>query len=142
MIIKDMAMSSDSWSAVHEAIDLFVPKQRKARKVGVRLHDVSTTRLADMPGNDKFKPHRIVANIELYDKDTDGPVVFDPPLQLRVKYTSADYEFAKGALKLAKWTGKDWEVLLQITSGMAQGGSATFTLSQLGVGDPSVGWGG
>ena len=142
MITKDMAMPSDSWSAVHEAIDLFVPVQRQAHKVGVRLYDTSTTRLDDMPGDAKFKPHRIVANIELYDKDTDGPVVFDPPLQLRVKYTKADYEFAKGALKLAKWTGKDWEILLQVTSGTAQGGSVTLTLSQLGAGDPSIGWGG
>jgi hypothetical protein len=64
-----------------------------------------------IPGG--FQPFRLVINLKLVDAaQPDSEVsVFDPPIEVRVRYTAADVaaaEAAGGRLCLGFWDGKQW----------------------------------
>ena len=127
-----------------------VPDQKN--KVKVRKVRLALPALRDMPGGPDFRPGRLVINFELVDDDHPDVVLaeFDPPFELRVRYTQADLKRAKAAeqpLTLAFWDGKSWVPFtqkkhgfeLQPDSGPGAGGVGYARISRWG--DPAVGWG-
>lgn len=102
-------------------ITIFVPEQRDSKGEVVAL-DQSSLIPEDLPKKtENFRVIRVIANIVLYHKrdddryDQSKPIKkFDPPLELRVGYTTDDVVSNKGKfkeLKLAFWNGNKWVMI-------------------------------
>lgn len=123
-----------------------------------QTHPVQVERLAlptiesmpTVPGG--FKPFRMVINMKLVDAgQPDKEVfVFDPPIEVRVRYTAADLASAAEAGKpicLGFWDGKQWirftpeKHLFRLEYGASPeaGGWGVVSISHWG--DPAHAWG-
>jgi hypothetical protein len=140
----------EDWPDAGVALD--VPGQ--VSKVKVRKVRLALPALKDVPGTAAFRPGRLVINFELVDDDRPEVVLkkFDPPFELRVRYTRADWkraEAAKQALTLAYWDGKTWVPFTPKKHGFELQPDRDEDPSTGGVGyarisdwdDPAVGWG-
>ena len=145
-----MVMQSEIEDWPEEGVSVVVPEQKSGVKV--RKDKLKLPPLRDMPGNPDFKPGRVVINFELVDDDAPGTVLaeFDPPFELRVRYTHADLNRARKVgrpLTLAFWDGKTWVPFTREKHGFElrpdakpdAGGVGYALISRWG--DPAVGWG-
>lgn len=139
------------------------PTRQEFRKEGVivtipvRARPIQAQRLAlpvlepipAVPG--EFKHFRPVINLKLVDAsqpDTEV-LVFDPPIEVRVRYTAADVaaaEAAGGRLCLGFWDGKQWIrfTLEEHQFRLEPGGSPEAGWGVVSVshwGDPTLAWG-
>lgn len=132
-----------------EGATVTVPAQRKKTKV-VKLPSVALEHIPGVEGG--FKPGRLVINFALVDEDDQDTFLteFDPPFELRVRYTKGDLERARRAnqpLELAFWNGSEWVVFtqekhqfeLQPDSQGKAGGYGIALISHWG--DPQIAWG-
>ncbi len=93
-----------------EGVIVKIPGQAKALKVQ-RLNLPAMETLPVVPGG--FHPFRLVISLKLVDAmqpDTEVSV-FDPPIEIRVRYTASDLKKAAeagGALCLGFWDGTQW----------------------------------
>lgn len=126
-----------------EGLTVIIPDQK--RRVGVRLDPIPP----DLGPDENFTPIRIVANVVLFDRDTDEILTrFDPPIEFNVRYTSNDlFESARiaRAIILAYWNGTKWVrldkpenkfTLLKPSTGMV--GEILVTDWEA---DPAIAWG-
>jgi hypothetical protein len=103
-----------------------------------------------VPGG--FRPFRLVINLKLVDAEQpDNEVlVFDPPIEVRVRYTAGDLAKAKsagGPLSLGFWDGKQWirftrekhQFHLEPSNPPESGGWGVVNVSHWG--DPTHSWG-
>ncbi len=67
------------------------------------------------PEKDGFVPKRLVINLKLL--HTAQPkakiVKLDPPVEVRVRYTKADFADKDGHIRMAYWDGKKWIRFMQ-----------------------------
>jgi hypothetical protein len=119
----------------------------------VKVKKLPLGSLSDMPAAPgKFQPARLVINFGVVEEDHDDIFVteFDPPIELRVRYTQGDLQRAQQdgqSLTLAFWNGSEWVPFTQQKhqfrlepSGQGQsGGLGVATIRNWG--DPPVGWG-
>jgi hypothetical protein len=145
-----MVLQSDFEDWPDVGVSVHVPDQKsgiRVRKVRLELPP-----LRDMPGGPDFQPGRLVVNFELVDDDKPSMVLteFEPPVELRVRYTRDDLDRARAAeqpLTLAFWDGKVWvpftrkkhDFELQPYPEPGTGGIGFARISRWG--DPAVGWG-
>lgn len=104
-----------------------------------------------MPGKTGgFQPGRVVINIALVHADDPEQYLseFDPPFELKVRYTAGDLRRAQQKnrpLQLAFWDGSKWVVFtpekhkFELVTGEGGGGYGVVKLSRWG--DPNVAWG-
>lgn len=137
------------------------PTRKHFRKEGVivkfpgQARPVQAQRLA-LPGMASmpavaggFQPFRLVINLKLVDVAQPHREVleFDPPIEVRVRYTASDLELAKAAgrpLCLGFWDGKQWirfipekhQFHLETGASPEAGGLAVVKLSHWG--DPPI----
>lgn len=133
-----------------EGATVTVPEQKD--KIKVKIEKLPKDSLDKMkPKEGGFKPGRVVLNFQIIEADEPAKVLttFDPPFELRVRYTRADEKRAQDAgvpLELAFWNGSEWVVFtaekhqfkLEADS-QGSGGHGTAMISDWG--DPNVGWG-
>lgn len=99
-----------------------------------------------------FQPIRTLINIALVDEKNPRKYLteFDPPFELRVRYTSEDLQAAQsmgGELGLAFWDGDQWQRLthekhkftMQPDKDASGGGYGIALISRWG--DPPIAWG-
>ncbi len=115
----------------------YQPQPKAIRIKRLPLHIIKP---AQMMGA-AFQPFRFVINLKIVeDANPDKAVtVFSPPLELRVRYTAADYITAGGNLSLGYWDGNAWTrcpVKLVSRSAVNKGGWMVTIISQWG--DPTV----
>jgi hypothetical protein len=132
-----------------EGVEVNLPAQSRAMKV-VRL---PTGTLKDMPAKaGGFQPGRLVINVAAEIEGSPGSYAgdFNPPLELKVRYTPADYEYANREgkpLRLAFWDGDEWvpftsekhQFKLYPNAVPSSGGYATVAIRKWG--DPPSAWG-
>jgi len=132
-----------------EGVEATLPPQSRS----VRLVKLPLGTLKDMPSKaGGFQPGRLVINLAGEVQDAQGTYVqeFDPPLEIKVNYTPADYQFAQQNgkdLSLAFWNGSEWipftsekhKFKLYPKSPASSGGYATVSIRSWG--DPPIGWG-
>ena len=132
-----------------EGATITVPEQKKKAKV-VKLPPQALENMPTVKGG--FKPGRLVINFALIDEDDPDTYLaeFDPPIELRVRYTRGDLERAKRAnkeLELAFWNGNEWVVFTQekhqfILQPDAQGKAGGYGIALISHwGDPQIAWG-
>ena len=103
-----------------------------------------------VPGG--FRPFRMVINLRLVDAaQPDSEVsVFDPPIEVRVRYTAADLARAEAAgrpLSLGFWDGKQWirftpeKHQFHLVSGTSPGAGGWGVVNVSHWGDPAHAWG-
>lgn len=132
-----------------EGVAVTVPQQDRRIKV-VKLPLGQADKMVGKPGG--FQSDRLVINFALEDEDNPGVYLeeFEPPFELRVRYTRGDLEKAQKAgkeLRLAFWDGTQWVVFtrekhqfeLQASSQGDGGGYGIVRISHWG--DPNIGWG-
>ena len=133
-----------------EGATVTVPEQKDKKKV--KIEKLPKDPLDKMkPKKDGFKPGRVVFNFQVVDEDDPSKVLttFDPPFELRARYTKADEKRAQKAgqpLELAFWNGSEWitfteekhEFKLEPDS-KGLGGYGVAKISNWG--DPNVAWG-
>ncbi len=133
-----------------EKVTITVPVQKGKRAKAVKL---PLGKLDEMKGKkDGFKPGRLVINFNLVDEDDPETILteFDPPFELRIRYSRGDLERAGRAnkpLELGFWNGSEWVVFtpekhqfeLQPDSQENAGGYGVALISHWG--DPNIGWG-
>jgi hypothetical protein len=133
-----------------ESVTITVPDQKVKKAKAVKL---PLGKLDEMKGREGgFKPGRLVINFALVDEDNPETILteFDPPFELRVRYTRGDLERAKKAgksLELGFWNGDEWVVFtpekhqfqLQSDAKENAGGYGVAQISHWG--DPNIGWG-
>jgi len=132
-----------------EGVEASLPPQSRAARL-VRLPVGSLKNMPAKAGG--FQPGRLIINLVGELEDAPGTYVqeFNPPLELKINYTPADYQFAqKGGkpLRLAFWNGAEWVVFtsekhqykLYPKSPASSGGYATVSIRSWG--DPPVSWG-
>jgi hypothetical protein len=132
-----------------ERVTITVPDQKVKKAKAVKL---PLGKLDEMRGREGgFKPGRLVINFALVDEDNPETILteFDPPFELRVRYTRGDLERAKKAgksLELGFWNGDEWVVFtqekhqfeLQPDAQENAGGYGVVLISHWG--DPNIGW--
>lgn len=95
------------WQFPDEGVEVMVPTQ--ATPVRVVTLDLPSREALPTPAPGEFEPNRLVINFDVVYSDTGKSVQeFDPPIQISVHYTTADFEFAAKADKLpslAFWDG-------------------------------------
>ena len=135
-----------------EGVKVKVNTQNSGNKVKVvKFNKKKKSDLPATPG--VFSPGRIVINVGAVDQDAEDQVIkaFDPPMELRVKYTRADQDRATAAGKsltlgfynedLGRWivfTQQKHKFRLEAASS-GQGGVGIVEISHWG--DPHVAWG-
>jgi hypothetical protein len=133
-----------------EGATVTVPEQKDKKKVKIeKLAKDSLDKMKPKPGG--FKPGRVVFNFQVVDEADPAKVLstFDPPFELRVRYTQGDLKRAQKAnkpLELAFWNGSDWitftkekhQFKLEPDS-QGPGGYGVAKISNWG--DPNVAWG-
>ncbi len=132
-----------------EGVSVKVPTQRRKAKV-VKLPMGSLEEMRPVPGG--FQPRRLVINVAVVDEDEPETYLteFDPPIELRVRYTKADLDRATDAgrpLALAFWNGSEWvrfteekhQFRLEPAAQEQAGGHGVALISNWG--DPPVAWG-
>ena len=106
--------------------------------------------LSQMPGNDEFRPIRVVTNVAIVDYNDESKILsaFDPPIQLDVKYATQDlFEASRvsRAIKLAYWNGSTWVVFTasdnQYQLHPPTTGNVGEVTIQSWIGDPPIAWG-
>ncbi len=132
-----------------EGVIVKFPGQAKALKVQ-RLALPAMESLPVVPGG--FRPFRLVINLRLVDAmqpDTEVST-FDPPIEVRVRYTASDLKRAAaagGSLCLGFWDGTQWnrftpekhQFHLESGASPLDGGWGVVSISQWG--DPLKAWG-
>lgn len=133
-----------------EKVTITVPGQKGIKAKAVKL---PLGKLDELKGReDGFKPGRLVINFALVDEDNPETILteFDPPFELRVRYTRGDLERAKKAgksLELGFWNGDEWVVFTQEKHQFklqpdAQGNAGGYGVVLISHwGDPNIGWG-
>jgi hypothetical protein len=123
----------------------------QARHVQVqRLALLTIESMPAVPGG--FHPFRVVINLKIVDAaQPDREVsVFDPPIEVRVRYTAADLasaEAAGGLLCLGFWDGTQWirftpeKHQFHLESGASSGAGGWGVVSISHWGDPTHAWG-
>jgi hypothetical protein len=133
-----------------ERVTITVPDQKVKKAKAVKLPLGKLDELKGREGG--FKPGRLVINFALVDEDNPETILteFDPPFELRVRYTRGDLERAKKAgksLQLGFWNDDEWVVFtpekhqfqLQPDAKENAGGYGVAQISHWG--DPNIGWG-
>ena len=132
-----------------ERVTITVPNQKVKKAKAVKL---PLGKLDEMKGREGgFKPGRLVINFALVDEDNPETILteFDPPFELRVRYTRGDLERAKKAgksLELGFWNGDEWVVFTQEKHQFelqpdAQGNAGGYGVVLISHwGDPNIGW--
>jgi hypothetical protein len=133
-----------------EGVTVTVPAQKNKKGKVVKLLVGSLNDMRPVPGG--FQPRRLVINVVVEDEDAPGTyrAEFDPPLELKVRYTKADQDLAQRAgrpLTLAFWDGSQWvrftrakhQFELQPDANPQSGGLGSVKISRWG--DPPVAWG-
>lgn len=100
----------------------------------------------------EFQPGRLVINIGVVEEDNPDVFLekFNPPFELRVRYSSGDMQRATSAgqpLQLAFWDGSQWvrfthekhQFEIVPDANGSKGGTGVALISHWG--DPPVGWG-
>ena len=132
-----------------EGAEVSLPPQSRAMRV-VRLPLGSLKNMPPKSGG--FQPGRLVINVAVEIEASPGVYAqdFDPPLEMKIRYTAADYEFANQEgkpLRLAFWDGDEWvpftpekhQFKLYPNAVPSSGGYATVAIRKWG--DPSSAWG-
>jgi hypothetical protein len=127
-----------------------VPDQKDKKKV--KIEKLAKDPLDKMkPREGGFTPGRVVFNFQIVDEAEPSKVLtsFDPPFELRVRYTPSDLkraERAKKPLQLAFWNGSEWIPFTEekhqfqlVPKSKGSGGEGIAMISHWG--DPNVGWG-
>jgi len=143
-------MSKFNFGAEETSVDVKPQKSGKKVKI-VKLKSKKMREVPERVG--VFKPGRLVINFAGEDEDNPGQFLthFDPPLEVRIKFTKADQDRVANPaedLKLAFWsedennwvlfTAAKHQFALQFnTSG--EGGTGVAFITHWG--DPQVGWG-
>ncbi len=102
--------ASGSKKFLIEGVIINIPHQPKAIRVKrLPLHIIMPKQMLH-PG---FRPFRFVANLKMVEalNPRKAVTVFKPPIEIRVRYTAADYKAAMsdgGSLKLGYWDGAAW----------------------------------
>ncbi len=123
----------------------------QARAVQVQRHALPAVEsMPVVPGG--FRPFRLVINLKLVDAAQPDREVseFDPPIEIRVRYTASDLARAAAAgssLCLGFWDGKQWirftaekhQFHLESGPSPQAGGWGVVSISQWG--DPINAWG-
>ncbi len=134
-----------------EGVRVTVPAQKD--KKTLRAVKLPLGTLGSMPGAPgRFQPERLVINFALEEEGKPGTYLteFDPPIELRVRYTKADHDRASRAghtLKLAFWDGGKWvpftpqkhQFRLEPDANPNKGGHGVAVISRWD--DPPIGWG-
>lgn len=134
-----------------EGVSVTLPVQKKPVKIKAKKLPLGA--LESMkPVKDGFQPKRLVLNLGLEDEDDPSKILneFDPPIELRVRYTKADLDRAGRAgtpLSLAYWYGNQWirftkekhQFELQPNANPESGGVGVAMISNWG--DPPIAWG-
>ena len=133
-----------------EGATVTVPEQKTKKKVRIeKLAKDSLDKMKSKPGG--FKPGRVVFNFQIVDEYDPSKVLttFDPPFELRVRYTPADLKRAQDAgkpLQLAFWNGREWVIFTDEKhqfklepDSQGSGGEGVAMISHWG--DPNVAWG-
>ena len=133
-----------------EGATVNVPEQKDGKKVKIeKLPKDSLDKMKPKKGG--FKPGRGVFNFQVVDEDDPSKVLatFDPPFELRVRYTKADEKRAQEAgkpLELAFWNGSEWIIFTKDKhqfklepDSKGSGGEGVAKISNWG--DPNVAWG-
>jgi hypothetical protein len=132
-----------------ERVTITVPDQKVKKAKAVKLPLGKLDELKGREGG--FKPGRLVINFALVDEDNPETILteFDPPFELRVRYTRGDLERAKKAgksLELGFWNGDEWVVFTQEKHQFelqpdAQGNAGGYGVVLISHwGDPNIGW--
>jgi hypothetical protein len=132
-----------------EGVTITVQGQKKK----VKVKKLPVGKMDDMkpvPGG--FRPTRAVINFSLVlDEDPDTEVIeFDPPFELRIRYTRGDMNHAEKEgreLSLAYWDGEEWvrftkekhQFELQPDDVPQRGGYGVALISRWS--DPPISWG-
>ncbi len=132
-----------------EGVTVVIPEQARRLKA-VRLPLESLDKMKAKEGG--FQPGRLLMNFAVVDETQPEEVLteFDPPFELRVRYTPGDLRRAERAgqpLQLAFWDGNEWVVLtpekhqfeLQPAASGQGGGFGVARISHWG--DPHIAWG-
>jgi hypothetical protein len=133
-----------------EGATVRVPEQKDRKKVKIeKLAKDSLDKMKPKKGG--FIPGRVVFNFQIVDEDDPSKILtaFDPPFELRVRYTKADQKRAQDAgkpLQLAFWNGSEWITFTKEKhqyelepDSVGSGGEGVAMISHWG--DPNVGWG-
>ena len=145
-------------------IETPLPTRKEFRKEGVIMKIPGQARLIqaqrlDLPPIESmpvvpggFHPFRLVINLKVVDAaQPDSEIsVFDPPIEVRVRYTASDLENAMAAgrpLCLGFWDGKQWirftpekhQFRLEAGASQKAGGWGVVSISHWG--DPIKAWG-
>jgi hypothetical protein len=133
-----------------EDVIINVPAQKRKK---VKPDKLPLGSLDEMRGREGgFKPGRLVINFALVDEDEPDTVLteFDPPFELRIRYTRGDLERARHAdksLELAFWNGSEWVVFTQEKHQFelqpdAKGNAGGYGVALISHwGDPNIAWG-
>lgn len=133
-----------------EKVTITVPAQKKKKAKTIKLPLGSLNEMRGREGG--FKPGRLVLNFALVDEDDPDTVLteFDPPFELRIRYTRGDLERARRAnkpLELAFWNGSEWDLFTQEKHQFelqpdAQGNAGGYGVALISHwGDPNIAWG-
>lgn len=138
---------ADEYEYESGAVRISVPAQPK--KVKVRPLAKDTALEGRAAGG--FRPLRVVINFQVEDETKSGELItdFNPPFELRVRYTPADALAAQKAglpLVLAFWDGSTWVKFTAEKHSFrlepdAQGGGGAGIALIRNWGDPNVAWG-
>ena len=134
-----------------EGVSVKVPVQKK--RIKIKAKKLPLGALENMkPVKGGFQPKRLVLNLGLVDEDDPSTILteFDPPIELRVRYTKADLDHAgrEGKpLSLAYWYGNQWitfteekhQFELLPNANPETGGFGVALISNWG--DPPIAWG-
>ena len=147
-----MAKKAKEWKRdfSEEGAAVRVLEQKVKKKIKIeRLSRDPLDKMKPKPGG--FKPGRVVLNFQVVDEDEPSKVLttFDPPFELRVRYTDADLQRAQDAgkpLELAFWNGSEWITFTKEKhqfklepDGRGSGGEGVAMISHWG--DPNIAWG-
>jgi hypothetical protein len=132
-----------------EGVILKIPGQARSVQVQ-RLELPALESMPPVPGG--FQPFRAVINLMVVDaSQLDSEVaVFDPPIEVRIRYTASDLKKAAKIgkpLSLGFWDGTQWirctpekhQFHLEPDSSPEAGGWGVVSISHWG--DPTKGWG-
>lgn len=138
-----------------DGITVIVPKQSKIKGEIVAI-DQADLIPDDLPKESKgFKVIRVIGNIVLYNKKDDDVYDpqeaiqdFDPPIEIRVGYTTDDVIKNRGRfnrLKLAFWNGKKWVIISDAKHEYQILPPNTGQVAEVKIkkwaGDPPIAWG-
>ena len=148
-------MSSDDKKFKFDNDETVVTVKPQTSNKKVKIVKLKSKKMSEVPERQNvFKPGRLVINFAGEDKDNPGPFLtnFDPPLEVRIKFSKADHDRATAAgkdLKLAFWSevSNDWVLFTAAKHQFqlvfdASGDRGVGVVNITNWGDPQIAWGG